>query len=92
MAAAEGLAIYVSIGAVLAQVRMPVHILDLVWQENGAVKTVSLQVPPHESKRLLRALRPAGSPEQEHACRSATVVATSEKIGQLSTTRLFATS
>ena len=74
MAAAEGLAIYVSIGAVLAQVRTPVHILDLVWQENGAVKTVSLQVPPHESKRLLRALRPAGSSEQEQACSSATAV------------------
>lgn len=74
MAAAEGLAIYVSIGAVLAQVRTPVHILDLVWQENGAVKTVSLQVPPHESKRLLRALRPAGPTEQEQAF-SATAVA-----------------
>ena len=74
LGATAALAIYVSGGALLAQVRTPVHILDLVWQENRAVKTVSLQVPPRESKRLLRALRPAGSTQQEQACSSATAV------------------
>jgi len=61
MAAAEGLAIYVSIGAVLAQVRTPVHILDLAWQEDGAVKTVSLQIPGRGAKELVHDLQEAVS-------------------------------
>jgi len=79
MGAAEGLAIYVTLGAVLAQVRTPVHILDIAWRDKGAVKAVSVQVPVHESGRLLRALRPAGPSEQEQACSSPTLVATSQK-------------
>ena len=55
MAATAVLAAYAGIGTVLAQVRTPVHILDIAWQDKGAVKTVSVQVPVHESGRLLRA-------------------------------------
>ena len=79
MIATAVLAAYAGIAAVLAQVRTPVHILDIAWQEKGAVKTVSVQVPVHESGRLLRALRPAGSSAQEQACSSSTMVATSQK-------------
>ncbi len=79
MVATAVLAAYAGIGAVLAQVRTPVHILDIAWQDKGAVKTVSVQVPVHESGRLLRALRPAGFGAQEQTCSSPTMVATSQR-------------
>jgi len=68
LGAAAALAIYVSGGALLTQVRTPVHILDLAWQEDGAVKSVSLQIPVRESSRLLRVLQDAGSGDSTQTC------------------------
>ena len=70
--AVEALVIYTSVGALLTQVRTPVSILDLAWQENGAVKTVSIQASAREVSRLLHALRAEASTLQEPICSSGT--------------------
>jgi hypothetical protein len=73
-----GLIGYLTAGTVLAQIPTKAEILEIAWEHDGAVKTVALQVPLHESKRLLRALHPAGAIEPEQAC-SPTLAATSQK-------------
>jgi len=70
---------YLGAGTVLAQIPTRAEILEIAWEQDGSVKTVALQVPLHESKRLLRALRPAGSGAQEQTCSSPTMVAASQK-------------
>lgn len=74
-----GLIGYVGAGTVLAQIPTRVEILEIAWEQDGLVKTVSLQVPPHESKRLLRALHPADSGQPQQACSSPIPVATSQQ-------------
>ena len=69
-----GLLGYLGAGTVLAQVPTRAEILEIAWERDGVVQTVALQVPLYESKRLLRALLPAGASEQEQACGSATPV------------------
>jgi hypothetical protein len=44
---------------VLSPIKTPVEILELVWEHDGQVRTVSLQVPRKESGRLLHTLRDA---------------------------------
>jgi hypothetical protein len=63
---------YVGAGAVLAQVRTPWHRLELACDENGEIKTVTLQVPASGSKELVRELRAAAS-QQDQSCQSANV-------------------
>jgi hypothetical protein len=59
---------YVGLAPILAQVRTQSQALDLAWEEKGAVKTVSLQVPGSESGQLLHALRTSRSWESDNAC------------------------
>jgi hypothetical protein len=73
-----GLIGYLSAGTVLAQIPTRAEILEIAWEQDGAVKTVALQVPLLESKRLLRAVRPA-SGEMEQACNSPSLAATSQE-------------
>ena len=54
-----GLIGYFALGAIVVPFKIPTGILDLVWEEDGQPKTVSLQLPAHESGRLLRGLRAA---------------------------------
>lgn len=59
---------YVGLAPMLAQVRTPSHALDLAWEEKGAVKNVSMQVPGSESGQLLHALHTSRSRESDNAC------------------------
>ena len=59
---------YVGLAPMLAQVRTLSQALDLAWEEKGAVKTVSLQVPGSESGQLLHALYTSRSRESDNAC------------------------
>ena len=67
-----GLAGFFGVEAVLSPIKTPVQILDLVWEEDGQLKTVSLQVPSHESGRLLRTFRAAMCTDLSQACGEAT--------------------
>lgn len=68
LAYTAGLVSYAVLGAILAQVRTPSRTLNLAWEQGGAVKTVSLQVPGHESNQLLRSLRAFGSDGSGDGC------------------------
>lgn len=61
-----GLITYMSMGTVLAQIPTRSEVLDIAWEQDGDVKTVSLQVPMDESHQVLHALR-ALSGGEKHA-------------------------
>jgi len=68
-----------SAGTLLAQIPTRTEILEIAWEQDGAVKTVALQVPLSEANRLLHALWGAVATGELQTCKSATaVVATSE--------------
>jgi len=62
-----GLITYMSVGTVLAQIPTRSEVLDIAWEQDGDVKTVSLQVPMDESHQVLHALH-ALSEGEKHAC------------------------
>jgi hypothetical protein len=74
----EGLIGHFALGVAVAPFKTPVHILDLVWEEDGQLKTLSLQVPSHESGRLLRAFRAVMCADPSQACGEATESAASK--------------
>jgi hypothetical protein len=57
LSGALGTMSYVTIGAIAAQVRTPWHRLELAWDQDGVVNTVTLQVPSRGSKELVRDLQ-----------------------------------
>jgi hypothetical protein len=64
---ADGVMIYLGIGAVLAQVRIPRHSLELAWEKDGIIKTVALEVSKRDGKQLIHDLNNAAS-AQEPVC------------------------
>jgi hypothetical protein len=61
LSGALGTMSYVAAGAVAAQVRTPWHRLELAWDTDGVVNTVTLQVPSRGSKELVRDLQMASA-------------------------------
>jgi len=66
---------YFTIGGVLAQVRLPWHELELVWDKDGIVKTVALEVPGHGAKQLVSDLHNAEVAQQSSCERTMADVA-----------------
>jgi len=56
---AEGVMVYLGIGAVLAQVRIPWHSLELVWEKDGVIKTVALEISKRNGMQLINDLQNA---------------------------------
>lgn len=59
---------YFGVGAIASPFKTPVEILELAWEQDGRVKTVSLQVPRRESGRLLHTLRDAICTDTNGVC------------------------
>jgi len=66
-----GLITYISAGVVLAQIPTRSEVLDIAWEQDGDVKTVSLQLPMEEAHQVLRTLRATESEGEGHTCNSA---------------------
>jgi hypothetical protein len=62
------LVVYLSVGTTLAQIPIRSEVLEIAWEDNGDVKTASLQVPWQGSGQLGRALRAVRSSGQRDAC------------------------
>ena len=69
-ASAASLIGYVAVGTVLAQIPTKSEVLDLAWEQDGVLKTASLEVPPEESNRILRTLRSYGVNAETDYCSS----------------------
>jgi hypothetical protein len=63
-----GLIGYFGLGIIASPLKTPVQILELVWEEDGRIKTVSLQVPRSESGPLLHILREEICTDPSAAC------------------------
>ena len=61
---AYGVGAYLGIGAVLAQIKLPWHSLELAWEKDGIVKTVAMEISSKNGKQLIRDLQSASLTQQ----------------------------